>query len=86
MIYIGEVNDEAKRAIADNIRRQTHSNSSKVSTDNPDHIYYPKAFFTDLAASMGLEMTIVDHSDIDLSYPTAPYRYSVYAKLPELVI
>lgn len=82
-IYIGEINDEEKRHIAEEMRRKTHGATTKVSSDNPDHLYFSKSYFMDLAAELGLEMNVVDHTDIELSYPTAPYRYSVYAKVPD---
>lgn len=82
-LLIGEVSDAAKRRLAEQLRAKTHATRRTVAPGNPDHLYLHKSFFLRIAARHGLQVRIVDHSDLDLAYwATAPYRYSVYLKKP----
>jgi ubiquinone/menaquinone biosynthesis C-methylase UbiE len=79
MIYIGEVSDLAKRAQAESIRVSSHQGVKKLSTATADHLYLPKDLFEDVARTHQMDVTVVDHSTLNLgSYQAARYRYSVY--------
>jgi ubiquinone/menaquinone biosynthesis C-methylase UbiE len=73
-MYIGEVNDEAKKAEALAIRATSHKKAS------PDHLYLmsagPATVWKQVRGVSNL--SIVQHTDLGLTYPTASYRYSAY--------
>ena len=80
-VYIGDVNDFSKKEAALEMRKKTHENQCKLSTDSPDHMYLEKSLFTDIASEYRMKnIEIVDHCDTDLIdyYDTANYRFSVY--------
>lgn len=80
-LAIGEVSDLAKKAEALAIRAQSHKNQPKLSADDLDHLYLPKALFERLATELGFNITIVDHTTLNLpSYQAARYRYTVYLR------
>jgi len=76
---IGEVSDLAKKAEALEIRKQSHRNQPKVSNDDLDHLYLSKSLFERLARELHFDVTIVDHTALNLpSYQAARYRYTAY--------
>jgi SAM-dependent methyltransferase len=81
-IYIGDVNDLGKHALAMELRGETHKDQEKLSKDNPDHLYLPVSYWEALAKELNMGMEVMHHSDTKLAefYDTAPYRYSVYLR------
>ena len=78
-IYVGEISDLSKKDLADKLRGKTHKETKKVSDIDTSHLYYTKQWWVKKAYSLGASyVAVVDHVDIDLQYPTAPYRYSLY--------
>ena len=78
-IYVGEISDLSKKDLADKLRGKTHTKTKKVSDIDTSHLYFTKQWWMKKAYSLGASyVTVVDHVDIDLQYPTAAYRYSVY--------
>ena len=79
-IFIGEVNDLAKRDLARRLRDESSKERAKkhLSEGNPDHIYYPKDFFRELAAEKDLNIEFYDEDVPELTfYYNGSYRYSV---------
>ena len=64
-VIVAENNDEGRIDVAEALRRLSH----KLPTN---HLYLPRAFWDRFK-----DAHVVDHQTIGLTYPTAPYRYSV---------
>jgi ubiquinone/menaquinone biosynthesis C-methylase UbiE len=81
-LTIGEISDLAKKDEALAIRAQSHKDQPKLSSATDlDHLYLPKSLFERAAADLGLALTIVDHTTLQLpSYQAARYRYSAYMR------
>ncbi len=82
-ILIGEVNDLAKKEVADRIRQDQASKrkADYVSRDTVDHLYYPKDFFEKAASEQGWKVTLFDEDVPELDfYVTGRYRYSLVMK------
>lgn len=78
-IYLGEVSDKEKYALAKEIRKVSHQAHKKVSSQDLDHLFLYKSFFNQLAEEMNLTLAIIDHVDFNFgAYQAAQYRYSVY--------
>lgn len=79
-IFVGEVNDLAKRDLAEQARNASRDERSQkhVSPGNPDQIYCTKDFFRDFASDNGLEVAFYDGNVPELEfYYNAAYRFSV---------
>jgi cyclopropane fatty-acyl-phospholipid synthase-like methyltransferase len=79
-MYIGEISDLAKKAEAMAIRAQSHKDQPKLSSkDDLDHLYLPKSLFEQVGKELGFNVTVVDHTTLNLpSYQAARYRFSAY--------
>lgn len=79
-IFVGEVNDLAKKNVAQRLREQQQGERTEkhLSKGNPDHIYYSKDFFSAAAAERGLSAQFFDEDVAELDfYYNGPYRFSV---------
>ncbi|MEY2881014.1 MAG: hypothetical protein RLZZ15_3394 [Verrucomicrobiota bacterium] len=84
-IYVGELSDLAKREAARQLRKTTHAGHQQVSSKKVEHLYLPKALFTEEARRLGWEnVRIVDHAELPAlaNNPLAAYRFSVFAEKP----
>lgn len=75
-IYIGEINDLDKKDIALEMRKKTHKNDI-------EQLYIPKKIFNEFQDYFN-KIDIIDHTDLELKYITAKYRYSVYINLKDI--
>eukprot|EP00439_Symbiodinium_sp_Y106_P061297 s2628_g9.t1 len=89
-VYVGEVSDLSKKQLAEHLRASSHVNSTSqqrhVSRSSPPHLYVSKDLFHRVAAEHGVTADIKDHTDLGLTYPTAPYRFSVYVDIRKLSV
>ena len=78
---IGDVSDLAKKQEALEIRKHSHRNQPKLSSDDLDHLYLPKGLFERLASELQLNVTIIDQATLNMpSYEAARYRFTAYFK------
>jgi len=79
-IFIGEVSDQSKRAIADKVRGADvdERNDRRVSKVEVDHLYYDQSFFVDYAKKHGMGCVVIEENVEELNfYPNSAYRFSV---------
>ena len=85
-IFIGDINDIQKIDIYNAIRdpeNKERSNVHKMSGGAPDHLFYSKSFFLEIAHKNSLKVKIIDEDELDLKfYTNSLYRYSVIYELP----
>lgn len=79
-IFIGEINDLAKKELALQLRAESDDkrDAHRVSNSNIDHLYYPVSFFEDVAKDKNMTINVIQQSSPELEfYYNAPYRFSV---------
>ena len=80
IIFIGEVNNIEKKELALKLRNESEEqrNQHRVSSNDVDHLYYPKYFFKEIALKNNFKIEIIDQniSELDFYY-NASYRFSV---------
>jgi len=82
-VYIGEMNDLAKKQVAEEIRAAAYKGVQKVSTDSPTHLWIPRSFFEELVPELGgVELDMHSHEEIGMGYTTATYRFGVVFRKP----
>ena len=81
-IFIGDVNDAAKKDLYYAIREDEGRHERKIRKDiNSTHLFYEKGFFIDYASKNGFDITVVDEDKMGISYYScALYRFSVVMK------
>ena len=80
-ILIGDINDFDKKELYFSTRIKENRNTlHKVKSVTPDHQFYKKSLFLELAKKNNLKIQIIDESKLDLSFysnSNSNYRFSV---------
>jgi 2-polyprenyl-3-methyl-5-hydroxy-6-metoxy-1,4-benzoquinol methylase len=78
-LFLGEINDEAKRDVAQLQRKNTHSTSDyTVPNVSLDHLFLSREFFIELAKELNADIEFVDYDEkIKGQYVTAAYRFNL---------
>lgn len=77
-LFIGDINDLDKKETALRLREESSQErkTNHLSEKKVDHLYFSKTFFEKLATEHDMEITFINHENIDFYY-NAAYRYSI---------